>query len=336
LSADGGDAQALNNDGLEQLFAMVLAGLAARTLRMVSATLMALARLTFEFAPQLQAVAAQLLPAVCALLRSKAREVIKSVLGFLKVAAMRVPVELLTPHLKDILDGVLLWAEDTKNRYKLKVRHLVERLIKRCSYDAVAAAWPESEAKLLTAVRKEFARSARRKAMRAAAGAEAGETEGGSRGAHSMARTARASEWHHSAVFSDGGSAATGAARTQRSKGTARTGAQHTHDCRTEWHCLHGSSSDDSKPRAHATANVMSCNADLDQSLARGSASQHACVQAPPAGQVPAAAPRASRTTRTRRRTCSTRRRCAASRSLRRARPNRRPPSLRATRSARW
>lgn len=211
----------LSNGGLQQLFAMVLAGLAARTPRMVSATVMALARLTFEFAPQLQVIAAQLLPAICALLRSKAREIVKSVLGFLKVAAMRVPVELLLPHLKDIFEGVLLWADDSKNRYKLKVRHLVERLVKRCGYDAVAAVWPESEAKLLTAVRKEFARAARRKSVRAGNESEGG-TEVGTR-TGTLARTARASEWQHSAVFSDGGDdgQTIGSGRT---KGTARTG----------------------------------------------------------------------------------------------------------------
>lgn len=60
-----------------------------------------------------------------------------------QVCSMRVPVPLLTPHLATIIEGVLLWAEDTKNRFKLKVRHLVERLIKRCGMDAVAAVFPE-------------------------------------------------------------------------------------------------------------------------------------------------------------------------------------------------
>lgn len=48
---------------------------------------MALARLLYEFAPVLAGLVPDLLPAVLLLLRSKAREVIKSVLGFVKVRA---------------------------------------------------------------------------------------------------------------------------------------------------------------------------------------------------------------------------------------------------------
>jgi len=51
---------------------------------MVSASVMALARLLFEFGPDLQLVVSQLIPPVCSLLRSKARETIKAVLGFVK------------------------------------------------------------------------------------------------------------------------------------------------------------------------------------------------------------------------------------------------------------
>lgn len=64
---------------------MVLAGLIGATPHMVSASVMALARLLYEFSPHLQVAAPQLLPVVLSLLRSKAREIIKSVLGFVKV-----------------------------------------------------------------------------------------------------------------------------------------------------------------------------------------------------------------------------------------------------------
>lgn len=45
------------------------------------------ARLLYEFAPVLAGLVPDLLPAVLMLLRTKAREVIKSVLGFVKVRA---------------------------------------------------------------------------------------------------------------------------------------------------------------------------------------------------------------------------------------------------------
>ena len=39
-----------------------------------------------------------------------------------QVVAMRLPVEALQPQLGPILEGVLLWAADSKNKFKLKVR----------------------------------------------------------------------------------------------------------------------------------------------------------------------------------------------------------------------
>lgn len=68
---------------------MVLGGLVGASPHMMSASVMALARLMYEFVPQLQTSAPQLLPVILSLLRSKSREVIKSVLGFVKVSFQR-------------------------------------------------------------------------------------------------------------------------------------------------------------------------------------------------------------------------------------------------------
>ena len=76
--ADGGG-------GLRSLVNIVLGGLVGATPHMISASVIALARLLFEFAPVLAGLVPALLPSVLLLLRSKAREVIKSVLGFVKV-----------------------------------------------------------------------------------------------------------------------------------------------------------------------------------------------------------------------------------------------------------
>lgn len=73
--------------GLRSLVNLVLAGLVGSTPHMISASVMALARLLFEFAPVLAGLVPGLLPAVLMLLRSKAREVIKSVLGFVKASS---------------------------------------------------------------------------------------------------------------------------------------------------------------------------------------------------------------------------------------------------------
>ncbi|PNW69821.1 hypothetical protein CHLRE_19g751197v5 [Chlamydomonas reinhardtii] len=216
MEEEGGGAGTSGKGGLYEFFSMVMAGLVATTPHMMSATVMALARLTFEFASAMQNVVAALLPPVLSLLRGKAREIIKAVLGFVKVCAMRLPVELLTPHLGPILEGMLIWAEDSKNKFKLKVRVIVERLARRCGFDAVAAVMPAGDAKLLAHIRKEAAKKQRRKgAGGSQGGSEAGDEDGRSRrsaGRSTMARTARASQWGEAAVFDseDGGSEGAG------------------------------------------------------------------------------------------------------------------------------
>lgn len=64
---------------------MVMAGLVAQTPHMQSATVMALTRLIHEFAGELEGFMPRLLLAVISLLRTKSREVVKSILAFLKV-----------------------------------------------------------------------------------------------------------------------------------------------------------------------------------------------------------------------------------------------------------
>jgi ribosomal RNA-processing protein 12 len=73
--------------GLLDFVNAVMGGLAGSSPHMQSAAVLALARLSFEFAGQLESVVGRLLPAVLLLLRSQSREVIKAVLGFIKVGA---------------------------------------------------------------------------------------------------------------------------------------------------------------------------------------------------------------------------------------------------------
>jgi ribosomal RNA-processing protein 12 len=75
---------------------------------------------------------------------------------------VRLPVDVLQPWLPQMLEGLLLWCEDSKNKFKLKVRAVVERLAKRCGFEAMAAAMPPSDTRLLAHIRKEASRKQRR------------------------------------------------------------------------------------------------------------------------------------------------------------------------------
>ncbi|KAK3265774.1 hypothetical protein CYMTET_25573, partial [Cymbomonas tetramitiformis] len=199
----------------------------------ISATVLALSRLLFEFSAALIQHVPELLPSVTQLIRLNNREITKSVLGFCKVAAMRLPLEQLQEQLPVLLEG-LLHGDEKRNRFRLKVKTVLERLVRRCGHDAVAERMPEAHVALLQHMRKMKERGERKKRANSEAGSVAGKSKAGSRAASSSA-TARPSEWQHSMVFGgdeddeddDMESGGMGGARSQRggksSLGTRRT-----------------------------------------------------------------------------------------------------------------
>ena len=193
--------------GLLSLVHMVLGGFVGATPHMISASVMSLARLLFEFAPVLAGLIPSLLPSVLMLLRSKAREVIKAVLGFVKVVTMRLPAPELLPFIPAICEGILLWAEDSKNKFRLKVRVILERLARRCGFEALEGAVPEAHRALLTHIRKQHNRKERRRNSGASEmdwdeqGIDDDDTQSRKSKARS-GRTATRSAWN-SDVFSD-------------------------------------------------------------------------------------------------------------------------------------
>lgn len=201
--------------GLHSLVTIVLGGLIGSTPHMISASVMALARLLFEFAPVLAGLVPALLPSVLLLLRSKAREVIKAVLGFVKVVVMRLPTAELLKFTPAICEGILLWAEDSKNKFRLKVRVILERIARRCGFEALETAVPEAHRALLTHIRKQHHRKERKKNSGGAtemdwngAGVdgdndqEDGRSRKSKAGTARTARTAAKSAWN-SEMFSD-------------------------------------------------------------------------------------------------------------------------------------
>ena len=179
--------------GVRRFFLTVLAGIVGSSPTMQSATIMALARLLYEFSSALVSTVPELLPAVCALLEGKSREVVKSCLGFVKVVAVRLPQQDLADQLPRLVPAILNWSDDSKNRFKLKVRVVLERMCERCGYDIVEASMPREHMALIAHIKREETRLEKKKKSSVA---------GSEHGAKST-RTARRSEWRDGDIFSD-------------------------------------------------------------------------------------------------------------------------------------
>lgn len=146
--------------GLGDYFSMVVAGLAGQTSHMQSATILALSRLLYQFREQMSRDQLdQLVEAVCLLLMSGAREVVKAALGFVKVAVAVLPLDDVLRHLERIVNALV---EDVSPVFRLKTKMLLERLIRKCSYDQVFAVIPEKSQKLLLNIRKTKEREKRK------------------------------------------------------------------------------------------------------------------------------------------------------------------------------
>lgn len=138
------------------------------------------------------------------------------------------------PRLRQLLEALLAWSDDPKNKFRLRVRLVVERLVRRLGADAVSSAMPAGDARLLAHIRKAEARKARRRGGKSRAGDDEEEDEedddgmlfddnkSARRGAGSASRSGRAktaatrSEWAHTAVF--------GAATTRRDAASTKAG----------------------------------------------------------------------------------------------------------------
>ena len=105
-------------------------------------------------------------------LKSANREIVKSTLGFVKLFIHSQPPDALLPHLDQIVSVLLRWSHDHKNHFKEKVRHIFERLIRRCGWESVYAAAgegvDEEAAKVLINIKKRKERAKRKKAAQRA------------------------------------------------------------------------------------------------------------------------------------------------------------------------
>nr|ODO02374.1 ribosomal RNA-processing protein 12 [Cryptococcus depauperatus CBS 7855] len=153
----------------EEYLTMVAAGLTGNTPHMISASLNSLSRLIFEFKDSISAqTTSELVSTLTVFLTSKNREIIKSALGFSKVAIVSLPVEALRPHLPGLVQGLLGWVHDHKNHFKSKTVHIFERLIRRFGFDEVFANAGDKheERKVLQTIKKRKERAKKRKANR--------------------------------------------------------------------------------------------------------------------------------------------------------------------------
>lgn len=140
---------------LEEYFTMVSAGLAATTPHMISASITAVTRILYQFHDQ---ISKETITNLCDLmdifLQNPNREIVRSVLGFVKVEVISLPESLVRPRLNTLLKNLMVWSHEHKAHFKAKVKHIVERMVRKFGVEEVERATPMEDRKLITNIRK--------------------------------------------------------------------------------------------------------------------------------------------------------------------------------------
>ena len=158
---------------IEEYFTMISAGLAGTTPNMISASVTALSYALYHFhADVTEAAINDLLDTMSLFLQSPTREVVRSVLGFIKVSIICVPKGLIERRLDTLIPGLLKWSGEHKARFRSKVKNIMERLIRHHGMETVEKYCPPEYSKLIRNIRKVYNRRKHRKAGTADDGGE--------------------------------------------------------------------------------------------------------------------------------------------------------------------
>lgn len=160
MSANASNAQAT----LEEFITMISAGLVGSSAHMVSASITALARILYEFHTRLSLnVVEDLVETMDLFLSSPNREIVRSVLGFAKVALIVLPEGVLVPRLKNLVPSLMSWSREHKSQFRAKIKHLIERMIRRFGFELVYNHCPEGDKKFISNIRKAKERRKRKR-----------------------------------------------------------------------------------------------------------------------------------------------------------------------------
>ena len=159
---------------------------------MVSASVTALTRILYEFHTKLsQAMLEDMLETISLFLASPSREIVRSVLGFVKMAIISLPNSLVQPRLNTLLPGLMSWSREHKAHFRAKVKHILERAIRRFGYPEIEKWTPEGDRKFLANIRKAKDRAKRKK------------SEGAGEKDQSVRRKSAFASEYDAAVYSD-------------------------------------------------------------------------------------------------------------------------------------
>lgn len=143
---------------------VVTAALAAKTPHMRSAAILSLTYIIAKCASkdaELHDLIPELLATILMLLHEQAREVVKAVIAFTRVAIAACSADRVAPIVPQIVDGLMKWAGDTKNRFRAQIKLVMKKLCRLYGFEYIAGLLPQSDQPLIAYLQKMANRSRR-------------------------------------------------------------------------------------------------------------------------------------------------------------------------------
>ncbi|GMH20162.1 hypothetical protein Nepgr_022003 [Nepenthes gracilis] len=131
-----------SDEPYSQMINMVIGYLSSSSPHMMSGAVSALSVLVYKEPDSCLSIS-DLVPSVLALLKSKSVEVIKAVLGFVKVLVSCLQAKDLQNFLSSIIGGVVPWSSVARHHFRSKVTVILEIVIRKCGSAAAESVTPE-------------------------------------------------------------------------------------------------------------------------------------------------------------------------------------------------
>ncbi|XP_028336947.1 RRP12-like protein [Physeter macrocephalus] len=164
-------------EALERYLVLIYPGLVG-AVTTVSCSILALTHLLFEFKGLMgTSTMEQLLENVCLLLASRTRDVVRSALGFIKVAVVVMDMAHLAKHVQLVMGAIGKLSDDMRRHFRMKLRNLFTKFIRKFGFELVRKLLPEEYQKVLVNIRKAEARAKKHRALNQAAVEEEVEEE---------------------------------------------------------------------------------------------------------------------------------------------------------------
>lgn len=90
----------------------------------------------------------------------------RSAIGYVKVSIVSLPSNIVEPSLPELIPALINWSHEHSNHFKVKIRHILERLIRKFGVEKIEPHCPEDDKKLVQNIRKKQARSKKKRAAR--------------------------------------------------------------------------------------------------------------------------------------------------------------------------